>query len=250
MSELRSTFETRKKEIQDFIYFTKFLEFKELSLNEDGISEFHTFFHPAGSEGGISLSFQDIINISKSNLALMIYSIIEYTVANSIDLIYEKIRSEQLSYSEINNSIREIWRKTILKSVADPNASLSTFLKQNEKIINSIITNQTIILHSRDTLPAGNLDGPKIKDTFYKHGIKWCCSHYRPDILSKFKSKRNELAHGSVSFIEALRDSTISTIDNEAAVVITFLEELLQLTENYINYENYKQATSSQSQAD
>lgn len=240
MMEIRETFEDRKQEILKYIEFIKFLESKELSLTDDGVTEFSLFFHPASN--GISLSFQEIINITKSNLALMIYSIIEYTVANLIDNIYEEIRNKKLSYLDVSDNIKAIWRESILKATTDPNASFSTFMKKNEEIINLIIRKQTLDLRSRNTLPAGNLDGKSIRDTIHKHGIEWNSTSFRPEILTKFKEKRNNLAHGSVSFIDALRDSTIATIDQEANIIISFLEDLLAMVDAYISNENYKQA--------
>ena len=240
MADIRSTFDERKKEILDFIEYIKFLEEKETSLNDDGLSEFSLFFHPSFGNG-ISLSFQEIVNITKSNLALMIYNLIEFTVANSIDNVYEEIQNANLSYLDVSEKIQIIWRKSILKSVNDPNASFSTFMRKNEEIVNKIVNRQTIYLQSRNTLPAGNLDGSSIKDTLTKHGIGWRSTYYRPQILDKFKQKRNELAHGSVSFIDALRDSTITNIENEACTVIHFLDELLNMVEEYIDNKLYQQ---------
>lgn len=240
MSDIRETFESRKQEILKFVEFVKFLEDKEFSLTDEGESEFSLFFHSAPN--GISVNYQEIINIAKSNLALMIYSIIEYTVANSIDNIYEEIRNDGLSYLNISDNIKALWRASILKTTTDPNSSFSTFMKKNEEIINMIIHERPIDLCSRNTLPAGNLDGEKIKDTLQKHGVKWESSNYRPDILNKFKEKRNNLAHGSVSFIEALRDSTIANIEQEANLVIAFLEDLLNMVDKYISNKDYKQA--------
>ena len=43
----------------------------------------------------------------------MIYNIIEYTVTNLIDSIYDEIRVNHLSYIDVNDSIRNLWRKTV-----------------------------------------------------------------------------------------------------------------------------------------
>lgn len=230
MNDIQTTFNERKCEINDFIELLKFLELKENSTDEDGVSDFSKFFHLG--EKRVNVSFQRMINIMKSNLSLMIYNIIEFTVANLIDNIYEEIRIHNLSYLDVNDSIKKLWRKTILKATNDPNANMSTFMKKNEEIIDKIIHNSVIDLQSRSTLPAGNLDGPKIKETLERHGINMHCSNYRPIILENIKTQRNDLAHGSVSFVDALRDSTISNIENDASVTIAFLEELMMLVSN------------------
>ena len=85
----------------------KFLEQKE-NEREDGKVNSRNFYP---ENGGIHLTYQALINILKSNVSLMIYNIIEYTVTNLIDSIYDEIRINHLSYIDVNDSIRSLWRK-------------------------------------------------------------------------------------------------------------------------------------------
>lgn len=239
MITFKDTYDSRKKEIEDFLELMKFLESKERD-REDGISKFTRFFYQEGSE--IHLTYQALINILKSNVSLMIYNIIEYTVANLIDNIYDEIRRNHLSYVDVNESIRELWRKVVLKSANDPNANFNTFLKKNEEIISRILSNNTLEMSSRNTLPGGNLDGNAIKETFESHGIqlKTNSMNYRPDILSAIKDNRNNLAHGSVSFVEAMREDSIDDIKRNENFVTGFLDELIDTVSTYIERQQYK----------
>ena len=239
MITFKDTYDSRKKEIEDFLELMEFLESKE-NDREDGISKFSRFFYP--QEGGIHLTYQALINILKSNVSLMIYNIIEYTVSNLIDSIYDEIRMNHLSYVDVNESIKALWRKTILKSVNDPNANFSTFLRKNEEIIASILNHSALDMYSLNTLPAGNLDGVSIKETFELHGIqvKTSSQNYRPDILEGIKENRNNLAHGSVSFVEAVREDSISDIKRNETIVAAFLDELIVTVSAYIEEQKYK----------
>ena len=174
----------------------------------------------------------------------MIYNIIEYIVANLVDSIYDEIRMNHLSYVDVNESIKALWRKTILKATNDPNANFNTFLKKNEEIIAAILRNATLEMNSRNTLPAGNLNGVSIKETFKLHGIQIQTSskNYRPDILDGIKENRNNLAHGSVSFVDAVRSDSISDIRRNEKFVVAFLEELIDTVTTYINEQRYKMA--------
>ena len=218
------------------------MEFLETKENDrvDGVSKFSEFFHSEGT--GIRLTYQSLINILKSNVSLMIYNIIEYTVANLIDSIYDEIRMNRLSYVDVNESIQGLWRKTILKSTSDPNANFNTFLKKNEEIITTILRNTTLEMNSRNTLPSGNLDGVSIKRTFESHGIQLQTRsrNYRPDILEGIKENRNNLAHGSVSFVDAVRSDSISDIRKNETFVVAFLEELIDTVTTYIDEKRYK----------
>ncbi|MCD7836927.1 MAG: hypothetical protein LUG83_09845 [Lachnospiraceae bacterium] len=239
MITFQVTYESRKKEIEEFLELMEFLEKKE-NDRIDGVSKFSMFFY--NKDEAISMSYQSLINILKSNVSLMIYNIIEYTVSNLIDSIYDEIRINHLSYVDVNESIRALWRKTILKSARDPNASFNTFLKKNEEIIETILKNTTLQMQSRNTLPDGNLDGITIRETFESHGIhvQTSSQNYRPDILENIKENRNNLAHGSVSFVEAVRADSISDIKRNEAFVIAFLEELISTVTAYITDQKYK----------
>lgn len=93
MITFQDTYDSRKNEIENFLELMKFLEQKE-NEREDGKSKFSEFFYP--ENGGIHLTYQALINILKSNVSLMIYNIIEYTVTNLIDSIYDEIRMKSL----------------------------------------------------------------------------------------------------------------------------------------------------------
>ena len=157
------TYNSRKKEIEEFLELMEFLELKE-NNRENGVSEFSGFFY--NQESGINLTYQSLINILKSNVSLMIYNIIEYTVSNLIDSIYDEIRMNHLSYEDVNDAIKTLWRKMILKSASDPNANFTTFLKRNEEIITAILDHKVLDMCSRKTLTGGNFDGISIREAF------------------------------------------------------------------------------------
>ncbi len=239
MIALKDTYENRKIEIQKFIQLMKFLEQKEMAVDEDEIS-FEEFFHCGDKK--VSLSYQELINILKSNLSLMMYNIIEYTVSGLIDCIYDEIKVQGLSYVDVNESIRTLWRKTVLKAARDPGANFNTFLKKNEEIINCILSKGTLVIKARESLPAGNLDGHSIKETFESHGfrIKTSSPNFRPDILDNIKNNRNSLAHGAVSFTDAVRDDGIQDFEKYSTFIISFLQELIDGVGEYIEQGCYK----------
>lgn len=240
-------YDSRKQEINNFIQLMKFLEKKQCEKNDDGNTSLEIFFH--FSTDDMNFSYQDVINIFKSNFSLMLYNIIEYTVKSLLDTIYDEIKQNELSYTDVNHSIKKVWRKIILKSVNDPNSSFNTFVKKNDQIIDHILEKNTLELNSRESLPAGNLDGETIRDAFKDHGIKINNNSifYRPDIFKNIKDKRNNLAHGTVSFIDALKDYTISDIENNTKIVLGFLDELNNHLITYLNNKEYRSEVQPQS---
>lgn len=236
-----SVYTIRKKEIDDFIKIMSLLEKYENTKNNSGLSKFEEIFK--FKENNIDLCYGDIINILKSNVSLMIYNIVEYTISYLLDCIYDEIKNKKLSYKDVNNFIRARWREIYLKSLKDPNSNYSTVIKKNENMINFILNNKIIELQARNNLPEGNLDGETINKLFCLHGIKLDYSNkkYRPDLLKNIKDKRNNLAHGSVSFVEALRDQSIKDIENSKNFITSFLWQTIIVVSNYIKNREYMQ---------
>ncbi|MDD4439137.1 MAG: MAE_28990/MAE_18760 family HEPN-like nuclease [Tissierellia bacterium] len=241
MIYFKELFNDRKREIEEFISLMVFLERKsdEKRPNED-ITFFQSFFY--STDDGISISYQSMINIMKSNVALMIYNIIEFTVSGLIDVIYDAIRNQELSYMDVNDNIQQLWRKTVLSPAKDPSANYNTFLRKSEEMIDYILNKKTLDLQTRNFLRAGNLDGVEIKKTLEAHGVRFNPSrdNYRPEKLTQIKTKRNELAHGAISFTEALRDRAIMDISEDNDIIFSFLEDLIKTVEHYHDNEEYK----------
>lgn len=178
----------------------------------------------------------------KSNVALMIYNLIEFTISGLMDNVYEKIKTHGLSYVDVNNDLQQLWRQKMLHATKDLTANYSTILKKNREMIDHILQKKTLELHVRDYVRGGNLDGAEIMKTLEAHGIVFNPSgkNYRPEKLRFIKIKRNELAHGSISFTDALRDSSINDIRSDKNIIFSFLEELIKATEHYCDNEGYK----------
>lgn len=236
-------FNERKEEIDKFIKIMFLIEKKndtKSQIENRDITEFEEFFN--SNEMQIDVTYQFMINIMKSNATLMLYNIIEFTVSGLMDMVYDAIKDEELSYVEVNTDIQNLWRKSLLRSTLDPNANHNTFLKKNEEIIEYILNRRTLELASRNSLSGGNLDGNKILETCKIHGIEFkpCSSNYRPFELENIKNKRNELAHGSVSFTEALRDRAIGDIKEDKDNIFLFLDDLVDTFSKYISDKRYK----------
>ena len=60
--------------------------------------------------------------------------------------------------------------------------------------------------------------------------------------MENIKSSRNNLAHGAVSFVDAVREDSISDIKRNEQFVVGFLEELIDVVVLYIAEQKYKMA--------
>ena len=233
MNDFINSYNDRKNEIDRFIEFLRFLENKQKEINNSGISNFEKFFNH-------NVSYTDTINILKSNIMLMIYNIIEFSIFNLIENIYDHIKSQNLNYTDLKDSLIKLWAVSVLKSVDDPNANFYTLQKKTEEIIQAIILSKKFDITAKKVFPAGNLDGSSIKKVFESHEINLPMSNYRPNLLDTVKTIRNNLAHGSISFSEAVRDKTIEDILEDWSKIKSFMKDIIDVIQEYINNQKYK----------
>ena len=234
MIEFLNTYNDRKEEIQNFIEFMKVLEKLENKKNDNDLVSM--FLHSG------AMKYQSLINILKSNLSLMLYNIIEFSVSNLLDNLYTEISIKGLTYNDVNEDLKKLWHETQFRGARDPNTSFNTFIDKSKYIVDWIIEKKTLQMNPKNTMPGGNLDSITLKQVFNSHGIKIDTSspNYRPDIFDNIKSNRNNLAHGSFSFSDALKDSSISDVKRKSDFVLKFLDELIIIVKEYTDKEGYK----------
>lgn len=234
MIEFLNTYNNRKEEIQNFIKFMEVLECLENTKGSDNLLSI--FLHSS------TMNYQSLINILKSNLSLMLYNIIEFSVSNLLDGLYTEIFIKRLTYNDVNKELKKLWHETQFRGIRDPNASFNTFIDKSKCIVDWITEKKILQMSPKNTMPSGNLDSITLQKVFSSHGIKINTSspNYRPDIFDNIKVSRNNLAHGSFSFSDALKDFSISDIKRKSDFVLNFLDELIVAVKEYTDKEYYK----------
>ena len=80
MSDFLNTYSNRKREILNFIKFIEYVEGVEITGADIPLYE---FLHSGNTLDNIT--YQSLINILKSNLSLMLYNILEYSVSGLLE---------------------------------------------------------------------------------------------------------------------------------------------------------------------
>ena len=182
------------------------------------------------------------LRISKANALLMIYNLVESTVLNGIEEIYDKVKDNGATFSAVRKELQDIWFSYKFGQVyRQPEAHYVSYKSKALEIVNSIMLGETIEL-SRDALSiGGNLDADKIFKVCSTHGIK-----YKPDKACKggerledVRIKRNGLAHGNLSFAECGREYSLTDLIEIQEQTYIFLSGLLDEMENYYENESY-----------
>ena len=230
MKSTRSTYNERIAEI-DFYY--------------DALMQLDTeIAEVAGTLNEQKTKYKDdiFLRISKANALLMIYNLVESTVLNGMEEIYDKVKDNGATFSTVRREIQDIWFSYKFGQVyRQPEAHYISYRSKALEIVNSIMLGEPIELSRDALLIGGNLDADRIFKVCNSHGIK-----YKPDKACKggerledVRIKRNGLAHGNLSFAECGREYSLSDLIEIQNQTYIFLSGLLDEMEKYYENESY-----------
>lgn len=199
---------------------------------------------------GLPSSTPDVTLVSsviRSNVKLMIYNIIEYSVTNLMQAIYDRVKDEGCGYAEVSEKLQSIWHHTqMYNGLSDPKASNSTAESISKRLLDHVVKNNVLQFSVRNTIAGGNLDADKILKLFDDHGISIhddianCKRDEIKSELKDIKNRRNDLAHGSISFAEASNQVTTSELAELVNHVDSFLMQLRKDVSTYLNAGEYR----------
>ena len=87
-----------------------------------------------------------LLRILKSNFLLMLYNLVEACIASGISEIYESLRANTSSYTDLIVEVRSLWSNYEIGKVYSSTAGRTTYEGAVQTIINHVITNQPILL--------------------------------------------------------------------------------------------------------
>jgi hypothetical protein len=178
------------------------------------------------------------LKILKSNAILMIYNLVESTIMGAILKIYDSLFQQGITYKMVREEIQEIWFSFKFNEVYDKNAHFNSYRGKAKEIIDFVLADQILKLDRKATNISGNLDAQKIRNVCSDHGITINLdSQCRGGIiLTDVKNERNNLAHGTVSFVECGRNYSIDDLTRIKDETEHFLENILVGIKDY--YDN------------
>jgi hypothetical protein len=174
----------------------------------------------------------ELIKTLKASGFLLLYNLVEATMRNSIEAIFDELRSEGVSYDQISPKLKKIVLKNLKK-------------RNPDKIFLSITAISLDIITAgfdKQDLFSGNIDGMKIRDTAteygFSHSTDYAKTGHGSDLVT-IKTNRNDLAHGFKSFAEVGRDKTADDLLEIKSKVTKYLKQILQNIEQYLSNKEY-----------
>nr|WP_321291739.1 MAE_28990/MAE_18760 family HEPN-like nuclease [uncultured Trichococcus sp.] len=235
MKQDRSLYLEKKEEL--LFYIDSLMALYDMNDHTDSP---YTFYLAEKIQTRKKYNLEDFLVILKSNSFIMMYNIIESTIKNTIDHMYNEINNKSMRYIDVCGEIRKIWFNYHFKE--NNNIVLDKFKGISQKIVDDIIAENKIILDFDKFKLSGNADLRKIKDIFSEHGVAIDASKTssQGSSLITIKEKRNSLAHGNESFIESAKDFSEKDIQKFSNHVFSILEYIMDVVDNYIDNEKYR----------
>jgi|SRR5665213_763661 len=217
MIGVQTDFETRAEEVKRYFLFLREFDEKRVAFLES--SPGHAAIPPPEQA--------PLFKTLKANLFLLLYNLVESTVKNAIEAIFDEFKTRGISFDHCRNEVRKIVLENLRKHNVD------SILPS----LSALSTDVVAMTFRKEDLFSGNVDGRRIRKVAMAYGFRTPVG--RCDLLLTVKSSRNDLAHGNKSFGDVGRDFDLDRLEIISEQVFEFLEEMLTNVADYITTQAY-----------
>ena len=182
------------------------------------------------SDGNPAYNHLDLTEITKTlkaNSFLLLYNLVESTVKNAIEAIFDDLQANRIVFDACRKELRRIMLLNLKKRDIDKLLPLVT----------NLANDLARVTFSKDELFSGNVDARLIRKTALKYGFLEPSK--RSGNLLTVKDNRNDLSHGNKTFGEVGREYDFKRLDSIRKEVTEYLEELIVNIEQYIKSQGY-----------
>jgi hypothetical protein len=218
MIRVQQDFRDRVNEIEAYFNFVVKVDNGDTLLTKKGGSLEPAY--PAQERG-------DLVRTFKATAFLLLYNLMESTVSNAIEAIFEELSTHVITF----DSCRQEIRRVVLGNLKQHN--VTDILPELNRLSSDIVTKT----FKKSKIVSGNVDARKIKEVANEYGFANPSAD--GESLLTVKSSRNDLAHGSKSFAEVGRDYTVAELKGIKDKVIAYLNAMLMNVASYITQQHY-----------
>jgi hypothetical protein len=217
MFDVKKEFKDRVNEIDAFFNFIESIDCGDIQLIDK----------KAASHAYSTRDKDDVLRTFKASAFLLLYNLMESTVTNAIEAIFDEMKLQNTHFDLCSNEIRCV----VLDNLKQHK---SKDILPSFSILARDIISKTF---KKDGIVSGNVDAKKIREIANYYGFRHPSAN--GEVLTTVKSNRNDLAHGVKSFSEVGRAVTVSEIVKLKDQVIQYLDAMLASIEDYITKKRY-----------
>ncbi len=169
----------------------------------------------------------ELLKTLKANLFLLLYNLVEATVKNAIEAIFERLSRESISFDVCRSELKQV----VLRNLKGHS------VEQIHVNMTSIAIDVVTKTFRKEQLFSGNVDAREIRETAKKYGFN------HPTVngneLLTVKSNRNDLAHGDKTFSAVGADYDVPRLKKIAMQVFRYLGEFIKNIDSYLASKSY-----------
>ncbi|WP_414529471.1 MAE_28990/MAE_18760 family HEPN-like nuclease [Nodularia chucula] len=232
-STLFQNFDERAQEVSRYFLLLKNLEKGSIQLRMGNASNPKT--KPINN---------DLEKTLKATGYLLLYNLVEATMRNAIETIFDELKTKRVSFDEVREEIKKIVINHVRDRDIQTENDLLLGLRNISIDIISVTFDALVKKENKKRLFSGNVDAKAIRNTAKIYGFSSTTNNDKTrdgsDLLT-IKTNRNDLAHGFKSFEEVGRNATADELLKIQKRVICYLREILKNIEIYISSQEYLQ---------
>lgn len=219
MEEVIVLFDSRKEEVNTYFEYVKEIvgNHAQLLLQDKSLKPF-------------SMDFKNII---LANGFLLLYNLVESTFSNGIEAIYKTMIAEGCRYDAIQPNIQKEIIDNVRKNL-NTNSFVETVADIAADILNHYPTPRQLF--------SGNVDQIEIKRFAQKYGFSFhtdAITTRNGESLKTIKNRRNDLAHGFISFKHCGQGRTFSEMENMKNQSLSYIEQILNNMDLFLKNKDY-----------
>lgn len=176
---------------------------------------------------------KELSKILRSNLILMLYNLVESTIANAIEAIHNDIHTKNISFDSLNLALQKVLIQQ-LKNNINPDS----FVRD----INNLALDVVKKCFQKRKISNGNIDNIAISKLAKDYGFDFHTTYEKTKhgkCLEEIRGRRNDLAHGTFSFTEIGKEYTIEDLGAKKYETINYLAEILSNIDHYLIKRQY-----------
>jgi MAE_28990/MAE_18760-like HEPN len=222
MQTVLSDFNTRVQEVNEYFLFLEGLINGAIKLET---------LESTGQQKIRSID-RDLAKTLKANGFLLLYNLIESSMTNAIEAIFDELKEQRISF----NDIRIEMKKVVLQNLKS---------RSPDNIHQEIVDISTDIITAgfkRKKLFSGNINRGKITETARNYGFSSDTEYSKTKhgkSLDNIMKNRNDLAHGTKSFADIGKDISIEDLLKIKEEVIEYVGQILKNIESYLVRQEY-----------
>lgn len=194
---------------------------------------------------------RELLQTLKASSYLLLYNLLESTMAEAINAIHETIKDEGHQITDLSSQIHKIILASFQKALSAD--KIDAMFKNNQDVRDELLT----MGHNKRNLFSGNIDADVITKFCKKYGFEpYPCDDeqgnkkkYDTKIIREIRTKRNNLAHGSESFEQCGRSIVYGSLLEKLNSTEAILLAVFQGITKFLDDKKYLRTPPQQTQA-